>query len=112
MSSIPLEKSVMPERDLSGGEAEGSVRTAKRAQRRYPLSLWLAWIVLGIAVLWAIAPELFTAYSGTEGIAGSDQRSCSRPSLRLAHCEPYNQWPPCTACVHQPGVGMGALDCC
>ncbi len=66
MSSIPLEKSVMPERDLSGGEAEGSVRTARPAQRRYPLSLWLAWIVMALAALWAIAPEIFTAYSGTE----------------------------------------------
>ncbi|ALX95707.1 MULTISPECIES: ABC transporter permease [Serratia] len=73
MSSIPLEKSVMPERDLSGGETEGSLPTARRAQRRYPLSLGLAWAVLAIAVLWAIAPEIFTAYSGTEGIAGAQR---------------------------------------
>jgi peptide/nickel transport system permease protein len=73
MSSIPLDKPVMPERDLSGVESEGTLASSRPARRRTALSLWLAWIVMATAISWAIAPELFTAYSGTEGIAGAQR---------------------------------------
>lgn len=73
MSSIPLDKSVMPERDLFGVESEGALAASRPTRRRMPLSLWLAWVVVAIAVAWAIAPELFTGYSGTEGIAGAQR---------------------------------------
>jgi peptide/nickel transport system permease protein len=32
--------------------------------------LALAWLVIAVAVLWALMPSLFTPYSGTEGTAG------------------------------------------
>ncbi|MGO4742546.1 ABC transporter permease [Serratia quinivorans] len=73
MSSISFEKSSVPERDLSGVESEGTLSTHRPRRRRVPLTLLLAWTVIVIAVLWALAPQLFTAYSGTEGIAGAQR---------------------------------------
>ncbi len=40
---------------------------------RWQPGLWLAWLVLLIAVLAAIAPGLFTDYSATDGIAGAQR---------------------------------------
>lgn len=37
--------------------------------KRVQSGLALAWLVISIVVLWALLPGLFTAYSGTEGIA-------------------------------------------
>lgn len=73
MSSISFEKSSAPERDLGGVESEGTLPTHRPRRRRVPLTLLLAWTVIAIAVLWALAPQLFTAYSGTEGIAGAQR---------------------------------------
>ncbi len=46
--------------------------------RRVPVTLALAWLVVLIVLLWAIAPGLFTAYSGTVGVPGEQLRP---PSL-------------------------------
>lgn len=73
MSSISFEKTVVHERDLGGLESEGTLSTSRPRRRRVPLTLLLAWAVIAIAVLWALAPQLFTAYSGTEGIAGAQR---------------------------------------
>lgn len=73
MSSISFEKSSVPERDLGAVESEGTLPTHRPRRRRVPLTLLLAWAVIAIAVLWALAPQLFTAYSGTEGIAGAQR---------------------------------------
>jgi peptide/nickel transport system permease protein len=73
MSSISFEKSSAPERDLGAVESEGTLPTHRPRRRRVPLTLLLAWAVIAIAVLWALAPQLFTAYSGTEGIAGAQR---------------------------------------
>ena len=73
MSSISIEKSSVPERDLGAVESEGTLPTHRPRRRRVPLTLLLAWAVIAIAVLWALAPQLFTAYSGTEGIAGAQR---------------------------------------
>ena len=37
--------------------------------------LVLAWLVIFVVLCWAIAPSLFTGYSGTEGAAGQQLRS-------------------------------------
>ncbi|WP_312058197.1 ABC transporter permease [Pantoea septica] len=46
--------------------------SGRRALRVQP-GLWLAWLVIGLAVGAAIAPALFTAWSATEGIAGAQR---------------------------------------
>ena len=46
--------------------------------RRVPASLMLAWFVVFIVLLWAVAPGLFTSYSGTVGVPGEQLRP---PSL-------------------------------
>ncbi|MCW0321606.1 ABC transporter permease [Pantoea dispersa] len=43
-----------------------------RARRLQP-GLWLAWTVLALAFAAAVAPQLFTHYSPTEGIAGAQR---------------------------------------
>ncbi|MGP1334603.1 ABC transporter permease [Serratia sp. CY36935] len=73
MSSISFEKATVPERDLSGAESEGALPASRPSRRRVPLTLLLAWAVIALVVLWALAPQLFTAYSGTEGIAGAQR---------------------------------------
>jgi hypothetical protein len=81
MSSISFEKSSAPERDLGAVESEGTLPTHRPRRRRVPLTLLLAWAVIAIAVLWALAPQLFTAYSGTEGIAGAQRLAPGGPTL-------------------------------
>jgi peptide/nickel transport system permease protein len=38
--------------------------------KRLKLGLILAWLVLIMVALWAVAPQMFTGYSPTEGVAG------------------------------------------
>lgn len=38
--------------------------------RSAPVSLWLAWGVIALVALWALAPGFFTSYSPTVGVAG------------------------------------------
>jgi peptide/nickel transport system permease protein len=64
MSSLPLGK--------------GTLSLPLTQRRRWkPASLQpgliLAWLVMATVILWAIAPGLFTDYSGTEGIAGAQR---------------------------------------
>jgi peptide/nickel transport system permease protein len=46
--------------------------------KRLPASLALAWAIVAIVLLWAALPQLFTGYSGTEGVPGEQLRA---PSL-------------------------------
>ena len=46
--------------------------------KRVPASLALAWAIVAIVLLWAALPQLFTGYSGTEGVPGEQLRA---PSL-------------------------------
>jgi peptide/nickel transport system permease protein len=41
--------------------------------RRVPVSLVLSWLVMAIVALWALAPHLFTEYSGTVGMSGQQR---------------------------------------
>lgn len=41
-----------------------------RHVRRWQPGLVLAWVVVVLMLLWAVAPGLFTAYSGTVGVSG------------------------------------------
>ena len=45
--------------------------------RRVPVTLALAWAVVFIVLCWAALPELFTGYSGTEGVPGQQLRAPS-----------------------------------
>jgi peptide/nickel transport system permease protein len=61
---------------MSGATATGDAAAPARrgaglrALRRARPSLVLAWLLILLVVLWAAAPGLFTAYSGTDGVAG------------------------------------------
>ncbi|KAF1019575.1 MAG: putative D,D-dipeptide transport system permease protein DdpC [Paracidovorax wautersii] len=41
-----------------------------RALRAQPVTLWLAWAVITLAALWALAPTLFTQVNPVQGLAG------------------------------------------
>ncbi len=45
--------------------------------KRVPVTLALAWAVVFIVLAWAALPELFTGYSGTEGVPGEQLRAPS-----------------------------------
>lgn len=45
--------------------------------RSAPISLWLAWGVLALVALWAVAPGVFTSYSATVGVAGQQLQAPS-----------------------------------
>lgn len=49
--------------------------------RHVPISLMLAWAVVFIVLLAAVAPALFTGYSGTEGVPGEQLRPPSAEHL-------------------------------
>jgi len=64
MSSLPLGKNTL------------SLPLTQRRRwkpARLQAGLILAWLVMATVILWAIAPGLFTGYSGTEGIAGAQR---------------------------------------
>ncbi len=46
------------------------VRPGLGRLRRIRPDLALAWLVIVVVLLWAVAPGMFTGYSGTEGVAG------------------------------------------
>ena len=64
MSSLPLGKSTL--------SLPLTHRRRWKPARLQP-GLILAWLVMATVILWAIAPGLFTSYSGTEGIAGAQR---------------------------------------
>lgn len=49
---------------------------AERA-RSALVSLWLAWGVIALVALWAVAPGVFTSYSATVGVAGQQLQAPS-----------------------------------
>jgi peptide/nickel transport system permease protein len=69
MSSLPLSKNNSTD---SAQLAAFPSATSARSSRLQP-TLILAWAVMLVVILWAIAPQLFTQYSGTEGIAGAQR---------------------------------------
>ncbi|UHM90977.1 ABC transporter permease [Rahnella victoriana] len=64
MSSLPLGKNTL--------SLPLTQRRSWKPARLQP-GLILAWLVMATVILWAIAPGLFTGYSGTEGIAGAQR---------------------------------------
>lgn len=69
MSSVPLSKNTPSER----GESTAFAGVSSRRFSNLQPTLILAWVVMLVVILWAIAPSWFTAYSGTEGIAGAQR---------------------------------------
>lgn len=79
MSSIPLDKTSSVEREPNRVKSHPALPARRfrfggssRWARLQP-GLVLAWAVIIVVILWAIAPGLFTEYSGTEGIAGAQR---------------------------------------
>ena len=75
MSSRETSESELGVLDEGSGELRPSWVTRLR---RVPISLALAWIVVAVVLIWAVVPQLFTGYSGTEGVPGEQLRA---PSL-------------------------------
>jgi peptide/nickel transport system permease protein len=75
MSSRETSESELGVLDEGSGELRPSWTTRLR---RVPISLALSWIVVAIVLIWAAVPQLFTGYSGTEGVPGEQLRA---PSL-------------------------------
>lgn len=64
--------------DLAGVDAGAVARLSwPRRLRRLSPSLALAWAVVAIVLLWAALPQLFTGYSGTEGVPGEQLQAPS-----------------------------------
>jgi peptide/nickel transport system permease protein len=55
---------------FSGREA-----TPRFRRLNFQPTLILAWTIIAIAIAWAVAPGLFTPYSGTVGVAGNQLRA-------------------------------------
>lgn len=72
MSSLPLHDQSPP-----SPAAPPPVAVTPRYRRsgawRLPPGLVIAWLVLALVMMWALAPGLFTSYSGTDGIAGAQR---------------------------------------
>ncbi len=69
MSSLPLSKNNSADNAQLAAFPPASSRRFTRVQP----TLILAWVVILVVILWAIAPQLFTPYSGTQGIAGAQR---------------------------------------
>ncbi|NDL64087.1 ABC transporter permease [Acerihabitans arboris] len=75
MSSLPLATPPSPQSAPTPPRPSGFTE-GRRSRPRPPLprpSLLLAWLVLAVVICWAVAPGLFTPYSGTEGITGAQR---------------------------------------
>lgn len=70
---------------MSGAAAEADLRAARPTPiarlRRLRPDLVLACLVIGIVLCWAVAPGLFTGYSGTEGVPGTQLRPPSEEHI-------------------------------
>lgn len=70
---------------MSGVAAEADLPAARLTPiarlRRLRPDLVLACLVIGIVLLWAVAPGLFTGYSGTEGVPGTQLRPPSEEHI-------------------------------
>jgi peptide/nickel transport system permease protein len=60
---------------LTPSETSDQTRTPLRRLRRIQPGLILAWLVIIVALLWALVPFVFTGYSGTDGVAGLQLRA-------------------------------------
>jgi peptide/nickel transport system permease protein len=71
--------SEMSDSDLAAlDERSGELRPSWLTRlRRMPASLALSWLIVFIVLLWAALPQLFTGYSGTEGVPGEQLRAPS-----------------------------------
>lgn len=64
--------------ELAGVDARAGARLSwPRRLKRLSPSLALAWAVVVIVLLWAALPQLFTGYSGTEGVPGEQLQAPS-----------------------------------
>ena len=55
--------------------AKSGGRTLSGRLRTFPFGLALAWLVLATVLLWAVAPQLFTAYDPLEGVPGGQLKA-------------------------------------
>ncbi|WP_413737390.1 ABC transporter permease [Sodalis sp. RH21] len=74
MSSLPLNTPPSPAASpLTPPPVRDAGTTRRRRFSVFRPGLLLAWLVMAVVILWAVAPGLFTPYSGTEGIAGAQR---------------------------------------
>ncbi len=74
MSSLPLNTPPSPAASpLTPPPVRDAGTTRRRRFSVFQPGLLLAWLVMAVVILWAVAPGLFTPYSGTEGIAGAQR---------------------------------------
>ncbi|XBS70733.1 ABC transporter permease [Acerihabitans sp. KWT182] len=76
MSSLPLNTHTPAPLSSPSASPPPEDETPPRRRRRRFLrqpGLALSWLVLAVVFLWAVAPGLFTPYSGTEGMAGAQR---------------------------------------
>ena len=74
MSSLPLhDQTPPPSPAASPPPFAVSPHYRRPGLLRLPPGLVIAWLVMVLVLMWALAPGLFTAYSGTDGIAGAQR---------------------------------------
>ncbi|MFZ4831691.1 ABC transporter permease [Rouxiella sp. Mn2063] len=73
MSSLPLGKTDSVGHDLSASPAPVLTQHRVSLLQKLQPGLALAWLVMAIVILWALAPSWFTSFSGTDGIAGAQR---------------------------------------
>lgn len=73
MSSLPLGKTDTVGHDLSSSPAPVLTQHRVSLLQKLQPGLALAWLVMAIVILWALAPSWFTSFSGTDGIAGAQR---------------------------------------
>lgn len=72
MSSLPLNTNTPSPPQPTPRTDEQPVRR-KISVARFQPGLILAWLVIALVCLWALAPGWFTPYNGTDGIAGAQR---------------------------------------
>ncbi|QWA12321.1 ABC transporter permease [Sodalis ligni] len=74
MSSLPLNTQTPPPSPSASPPPEAVTPPRRRPRLfRWQPGLALSWLVMAVVILWALAPGLFTPYSGTDGIAGAQR---------------------------------------
>lgn len=73
MSSLPLSKNDSAPATTPVLRSPAANYAVSRRWRRLQPTLILAWLIMAVVILWAIAPQLFTHFSGTQGMAGAQR---------------------------------------
>ncbi|MDO1582622.1 ABC transporter permease [Rhizobium oryzicola] len=67
----------LEQQHVSQAAGAGQSRLPKFRLKRISFGLLLAWLIIGTALLWAVAPGLFTGYNPVEGLPGGQLKAPS-----------------------------------